>query len=86
MPKAFTGTKLDGTKVDTWIFSMNLYFAALNVPPECRALCAALNLEAEAAIWLRAQPFDLGAVTWDQLSEALRTAFCPADWMQRACD
>ena len=33
-------------------------------------------------IWLRAQPFDLGAVTWDQLSEALRTAFRPADWMQ----
>ena len=86
MPKAFTGTKLDGTKVDTWIFSMNLYFAALNVPSECRALRAALNLEAEAAIWLRAQPFDLGAVTWDQLSEALCTAFRPADWMQRARD
>ena len=86
MPRAFTGTKLDGAEVDTWIFSMNLYFAALNVPPERRALRAALNLEAEAAIWLRVQPFDLGAVTWDQLSEALRTAFRPADWMQRACD
>ena len=86
MPRAFTGTKLDGAEVDTWIFSMNLYFAALNVPPERRALRAALNLEAEAAIWLRVQPFDLGSVTWDQLSEALRTAFRPADWMQRACD
>ena len=86
MPRAFTGTKLDGAEVDTWIFSMNLYFAALNVPPERRALRAALNLEAEAAIWLRAQPFDLGAVMWDQLSEALRTAFRPTDWMQRACD
>ena len=86
MPKAFTDIKLDGAEVDTWIFSMNLYFAALNVPLECRALHAALNLEAEAAIWLRTQPFDLGAVTWDQLSEALRTAFRPADWMQRARD
>ena len=86
MPRAFTGTKLDGAEVDTWIFSMNLYFAALNIPPEHRALRAALNLEAEAAIWLCAQPFDLGAVTWDQLSKALRTAFRPADWMQRARD
>ena len=84
MPKAFTGTKLDGAEVDAWIFSMNLYFAALNVPLKCWALCAVLNLQAEAAIWLRTQPFDLGAVTWDQLSEALRTAFRPADWMQRA--
>ena len=82
MPRAFTGTKLDGTEVDTWIFSMNLYFATLNVPLKCRALCAALNLEADAAIWLHTQPFDLGAVTWDQLSEALHTAFRPADWMQ----
>ena len=79
MPKAFTGTKLDGAKVDTWIFSMNLYFAALNVPLKRWALHAALNLEVEAAIWLRTQPFDLGAVMWDQLSEALRTAFRPAD-------
>ena len=86
MPRAFTGTKLDGAEVDTWIFSMNLYLAALNVPPERRALRAALNLEAEAAIWLSAQPFDLGAVMWDQLSEALRTTFCPADWMPRAYD
>ena len=86
MPKAFTGTKLDGAEVDTWIFSMNLYFAALNVPLERWALRAALNLEVDAAIWLRMQPFDLGAVMWDQLSEALRTAFCPADWMQQARD
>ena len=86
MPRAFTGTKLDSAEVDTWIFSMNLYFAALNIPPERWALRAALNIEAEAAIWLRAQPFDLGAVTWDQLSEALCTAFRPADWMQRARD
>ena len=86
MPKAFTGTKLDGAEVDTWIFSMNLYFAALNVPLERWALRAALNLKAEAAIWLHGQPFDLGAVMWDQLSEALPTAFRPADWMQRAHD
>ena len=86
MPKAFTGTKLDGAEVDTWIFSMNFYFATLNIPPEYWALRTALDLEAEAAIWLRAQPFDLGVVTWDQLSEALCTAFRPADWMQRAHD
>ena len=54
MLRAFTSTKLDGADVDTWIFSMNLYFAALNVPLERRALRAALNLEVEAAIWLRA--------------------------------
>ena len=52
MPKAFAGAKLDGTEVDSWIFSMNLYFAALDVPKHQRAMCVALNLSAEAAVWL----------------------------------
>ena len=50
MPKAFAGTKLDGTEVDSWIFLMNLYFAVLDVPEHQRA---ALNLSEEAAVWLR---------------------------------
>ena len=54
MPKAFEGSKLDGAEIDSWIFSMNLYFAALNLPPQQRTVRAALNLSGEAAVWLRA--------------------------------
>ena len=53
MPKAFAGAKLDGTEVDSWIFSMNLYFAVLDVPEHQQAMRAALNLSEEAAVWLR---------------------------------
>ena len=53
MPKAFAGAKLDGTEVDLWIFSMNLYFAALDIPEHQHTMCAALNLSEEAAVWLR---------------------------------
>ena len=53
MPKAFAGAKLDGTEVDSWIFSMNLYFVALDVPEYQQAMHAALNLSEEAAVWLR---------------------------------
>ena len=50
MPKAFASTKLDGTEVDSWIFSMNLYFAALDVPEHQQAMRVALNLSEEAAV------------------------------------
>ena len=52
MPKAFAGAKLDGMEVDLWIFSMNLYFAVLDVPEHQHAMCAALNLSQEATVWL----------------------------------
>ena len=54
MPKAFSGAKLDAAEIDSWVFSMNLYFAALNLPDHMRAVRAALNLSDEAAVWLRA--------------------------------
>lgn len=53
MPKSFDGSKIDAADVDSWIFSMDLYFEALAVPPEQRAVRAALNLTDEAALWLR---------------------------------
>ena len=53
MPRPYTGAKLDGAEVDSWIFSMNLYFAALDVPEHQRAMRAALNLADKAAVWLR---------------------------------
>ena len=54
MPKAFSGAKLNAAEIDSWVFSMNLYFAALNLPDHMRAVRAALNLSDEAAVWLRA--------------------------------
>ena len=86
LPKAFTGAKLDAAEIDSWIFSMNLYFAALNVTGNARTMRAALNLSDEAAVWLRAQEFDLATITWPEFAERLRGAFRPADWQQRARD
>ena len=80
MPKPFSGSKLDGAEVDSWIFSMNLYYTALDLPPMQRTIRAVLNLVDEAAVWLRAQNFDLGTVTWPTFAEQLRSAFRPADW------
>ena len=54
MPKAFSGAKLDAAEIDSWVFSMNLYFAALNLPDHMHAVRAALNLSDKAAVWLRA--------------------------------
>ena len=54
MPKAFSGAKLDAAEIDSWVFSMNLYFAAINLPDHMRAVRAALNLSDKAAVWLRA--------------------------------
>ena len=53
-PKAFSGAKLDAAEIDSWVFSMNLYFAALNLPDHMRAVRAALNLSDKVAVWLRA--------------------------------
>ena len=53
-PKAFAGAKLDDIEEDSWIFSMNLYFAALDIPEHQHAIHAALNLSEEAAMWLHA--------------------------------
>ena len=32
MLKAFLGAPLDGSKVDSWLFAINLYFATLDMP------------------------------------------------------
>ena len=50
MPKVFAGSRLDGVKVDSWIFSINLYFTALDVPEQQQAMCVAFNLSEEAAV------------------------------------
>ena len=52
MPKAFSGAKLDAAEIDSWVFSMNLYFTTLNRPEHMRAVRAALNLADEVAVWL----------------------------------
>ena len=38
MPKAFSGAKLDAAEIDSWVFSMNLYFTALNLPDHMSAV------------------------------------------------
>ena len=50
MPKAFSGAKLNAAEINSWVFFMNLYFAALNLPEHMRAERTALNLEDKAAV------------------------------------
>ena len=69
-PKAFGGTSSED--VDSWIFSIELYFHAENrIPPVQRGLRAVLNLLANAAIWFRAQQVDLNSLSWDSLKISL---------------
>ena len=69
-PKAFGGTSSED--VDSWIFSMELYFHAENwILPVQRGLHAALNLSADAAIWFRVQQADLNSLSWDSLKIAM---------------
>ena len=69
-PKSFGG--MSSEDVDSWIFSMELYFHAENriLPVQC-GLHAALNLSADAAIWFRVQTVDLNLLSWDSLKIAL---------------
>ena len=71
MPKAFSGAKLNATEINSWVCYMNLYLAALNLPEHKCAVCAALNLADEVAVWLHAQDIDLATITWDALVERL---------------
>ena len=69
-PKVFGG--ISSEDVDSWIFSMELYFHAKNrILPAQRGLRAALNLSADAAVWFRAQQVDLNSLSWDSLKIAL---------------
>ena len=52
MLKAFSRAKLNAAEISSWVFSMNLYFAALNLPEHMHAVCTALNLVDKVAVWL----------------------------------
>ena len=38
MPKAISGAKVDAAEIDSWVFSMNLYFTALNLPEKMHVI------------------------------------------------
>ena len=53
-------------EIDTWIYSMEMYFLAeTRIPEGHRAVRAALNLEGDAAVWFRAQGWHPGQITWE---------------------
>ena len=69
-PKAFGGTSSED--VDSWIFSIKLYYHAENrILPVQRGLHAVLNLSADAAVWFRAQTADHDSLSWNSLKIAL---------------
>ena len=80
MPKPFSGAKLDAAEIDSWVFSMNLYFAAFNLPEHMHPVRAAINLVDKVAVLLHAQDIDLVMIMWDALAEHLCRVFSPADW------
>ena len=65
-PKAFGGTSSEN--VESWIFSMELYFYAENqILPVQHGLRAVLSLSNDAAIWFGVQTADLNSLSWDSL-------------------
>ena len=69
-PKSFGSMSLED--VDSWIFSMELYFHAENqIPPVQHGLHPVLNLSADEAILFRAQTADLNSLSWDWQKIAL---------------
>ena len=69
-PRAFGSTSSED--VDSWIFSIELYFHAENrIPPVQHGLHAVLNLLADAAIWFRVLTADLNLLSWDSLKIGL---------------
>ena len=67
MPKALSGAEKAPGYVFTWLFQMELYFAASHVRSEEWAVVAATNLDGIAALWLqrRAAHIDLRTVAWE---------------------
>ena len=72
---------MDGSKVDTWIYQMSLYFMFMgsHIAEYLRAMRVVINLSSNAATWFRCTGVDPGTITWDQQAVELYRAFHPAD-------
>ena len=56
------------------------------VPAHLQATRAVMNLTGNAANWFRCTGVDPAMITWQQLVNEMRVAFCPADFAQWARD
>ena len=56
------------------------------VPAHLQAIRAVMNLTGNAANWFCCTGVDPAMITWQQLVNEMRVAFCPADFAQRARD
>ena len=88
MPKPLSGSEKGPGYVYTWLFQMELYFAASHVRQEEWTVVAATNLEGIAALWLQQQAVhvDLRTVTWEQFKQEMVNAVVPADLQLRNMD
>ena len=57
-----------------------------HVPAHLQATRAVMNLTGNAANWFRCTGVDPAMITWQQLVNEMRVAFCPADFAQWARD
>ena len=56
------------------------------VPAHLQATRAVMNLTGNTANWFPCTGVDPAMITWQQLVNEMRVAFCPADFAQRARD
>ena len=56
------------------------------VPAHLQATRAVMNLTGNAANWFHCTGVDPAMITWQQLVNEIRVAFCPADFAQWARD
>ena len=56
------------------------------IPAHLQATRAVMNLTGNAANWFCCTDVDPAMITWQQLVNEMRVAFCPADFAQRARD
>ena len=57
-----------------------------HVPAHLQATHAVMNLTGNTANWFRCTGMDPTMITWQQLVNEMRVAFCPADFAQQAKD
>ena len=84
MPARFSGEKSPAA-LEMWVYQMQLYLVAANVPEEQWTIVSATNMEGAAALWVQAQaqPAELAVTSWYDFVQGLRQAFIPRDVSNR---
>lgn len=91
LPAPFKGSDEKHVQVQSWLFSLNCYFRAVNVVSERQKIdYAVCLLQGHAAQWYRLQslraPDSEPYASWDEFQDALEKQFMPVNFEKRARD